>query len=380
MFLPKKIKAGYNEREDCYTGKLSYIIYYDEKDKLRKEASWNSWKDDKLGSDDYTNEPTEGFVLNKKAGGQRCSWNTRNTYTRVYDPRGFEFEISIPNLIFILENANSYKGKALEGDFVYGWEGTELWLVPVGAPEYAEWTNTSKILLSNTTIKAKDLVAGYTYMTKQAQSWIYLGRFIEYGKLKKHWFVNVNQTEEGEDKEERSSWSKNYYEDFTSLYASTITSVPQKIVYCISEEVHPEYPELMEALEHKSSYVGSEETTKTKPYTYTDLSRECIFNKDYHYNYSESFFDSEGILFYVRFILKEEKFEKYRKVNKNTTHSYYNNYDEVAVATYDTIEELFNNGDCNYQNYYLSNGKICRTSRTYDISLKEIIMEEENNE
>ena len=44
MFLPKKIKAGYIKREDTYTGKLAYVIYYDEKNTLRKEKSWNSWR------------------------------------------------------------------------------------------------------------------------------------------------------------------------------------------------------------------------------------------------------------------------------------------------------------------------------------------------
>jgi len=116
MFLPKNIKVGYNERSDCYTNKLAYVIYYDEKNKLRKETSWQSWRDKKLGEDDFSNEPTEGFVLNKKAGGTRYSWNTRNTYSRVYDPRGFEFEISIENLLFILENTNSIKGKGVEWD------------------------------------------------------------------------------------------------------------------------------------------------------------------------------------------------------------------------------------------------------------------------
>jgi hypothetical protein len=40
----------------------------------------------------------------------------------VYDPRGFEFEISIPNLLYILQECTSTKGKGLDGEFVYlGW-------------------------------------------------------------------------------------------------------------------------------------------------------------------------------------------------------------------------------------------------------------------
>ena len=61
----KKIKVGFQERSDTFTKKLAYVIYYDQKGKLRKEKSWNSWKDDKIQDLDFDNIPTSGFVLNK---------------------------------------------------------------------------------------------------------------------------------------------------------------------------------------------------------------------------------------------------------------------------------------------------------------------------
>jgi len=45
LFIPTKIKVGYQEREDTYSDLLCYVIYYDEKGKLRKEQSWRSWID-----------------------------------------------------------------------------------------------------------------------------------------------------------------------------------------------------------------------------------------------------------------------------------------------------------------------------------------------
>jgi hypothetical protein len=48
--------------------KLTYIIYYDEKGKLRKETSWNNWRDKEIENDKFKNIPTSGFVLNKKVG------------------------------------------------------------------------------------------------------------------------------------------------------------------------------------------------------------------------------------------------------------------------------------------------------------------------
>ena len=167
IFLPKKIKVGFNLRQDTYTGMLGFVIPHDGK-KWRQEVSWENWRQkpgmkvnagyelDKDGKPNYrkqiqitlgdevnpiefTNEPMEGFVLNKKAGGKAgssSSWNIRNEVVRVYDPRNFEFEISVPNLLYILENANSYKGKGLEGKFIYGWDGKNLVLIPEESPEY----------------------------------------------------------------------------------------------------------------------------------------------------------------------------------------------------------------------------------------------------
>ena len=79
-----------------------------------------------------------GFVLNKKVGDYSSGWNHRQAYCRIYDPRNFEFEITIENLLYILENANSIKGKGLEGEFVYGWDGKDLVLMPVESPDYKQ--------------------------------------------------------------------------------------------------------------------------------------------------------------------------------------------------------------------------------------------------
>lgn len=107
IYLPELIKVGFQERKDTYTGKLGYVIAK-EGGKWRKEHSWNGWithykekveKKYRETSDEsfkpviYKNELTEGFVLNKKAGGK--GWSSRNirrTVCRVYDPRGFSYD------------------------------------------------------------------------------------------------------------------------------------------------------------------------------------------------------------------------------------------------------------------------------------------------
>jgi hypothetical protein len=178
MFIPTKIKVGYQERKGTYTGKLAYVIYFDNKGVLRKEKSWEGWRDKKIAAHEFSNEPMEGFVLNKGVGGVReswSSWNTRNEYIRVYDPRDFEFEISVSNLLFILQECSSIKGKGLEGEFVYAWNGTELVLLPVGSEEYKSCQDHTA--RQSKKITAKDVKAGHSYIMKNGKSVLYLGRY-----------------------------------------------------------------------------------------------------------------------------------------------------------------------------------------------------------
>lgn len=65
LFIPKKLRVGFQKRSDTFTGQLAYVVYYDEKGQLRKAKSHESWCDTKLGFLELDNEPRSGFVLNK---------------------------------------------------------------------------------------------------------------------------------------------------------------------------------------------------------------------------------------------------------------------------------------------------------------------------
>lgn len=177
--IPEKIRVGYERRSDTYSGKLGYVIYYRGK-KLAKEQSWNNWIDKTLGYNDYDNVPTEGFVLNRSAGGYATGWNHRRTYIRVYDPRGFEIEISTENLLFILENCDCLKGKGLEGKFIYSWDGKDLVLLPCNSVDYQDnMKRIKKTVAANLT--PGSLVIGKTYKVKDCGNildLVYLGRCI----------------------------------------------------------------------------------------------------------------------------------------------------------------------------------------------------------
>lgn len=178
--IPKKIKVGFQKRSDTYTGMLAYVIYFDNKGVLRKEKSWETWRDKTIDAQEFDNEPTSGFVLNRGVGGVRQSygWNARNEYIRVYDSRGFEFEISVANLLFILQECSAIKGKGLEGEFVYAWNGTKLALLPVSSQEFKESTEFCE--LQTKKITSGDMVVGCTYLTKDREEVLYMGRLIWY--------------------------------------------------------------------------------------------------------------------------------------------------------------------------------------------------------
>lgn len=204
LFIPDKIRVGAQTRNDTYTKRLAYVIYYDKAGVLRKEKSWETWRDKKIDPADYDNVPTEGFVLNRPGGGTRNSYshNVRSEFVRVYDPRDFEFEISIPNLLFILRECDCSRGKGLEGKFVYAWDKTELVLLPVGCEEYRASKGFTE--LQGSSVKAKELVPGAVYMTKYQKTWTFIGR------LDYFFAVNVNRSHEAERKVDAKGVVKQY--------------------------------------------------------------------------------------------------------------------------------------------------------------------------
>lgn len=294
IFIPKSINVGYQKRSDTYTGKLAYVIYYDEKGKLRKENSWNSWRDSKIPNEEFENIPTSGFVLNKKVGDYDSGWNHRQAYTRIYDPRNFEFEITIENLLYLLENTNSIKGKGLEGDFVYGWDGKDLVLIPTESPDYRSINEYNNILHNNETIKAKDLIVGATYLTKDNSEMIFMGKY-EYFSSGYKWFENgeykISKSNKGIPTERgrygtrsidykfinnypygKHLWFAYKHHDYDYIDGKRVTraeykwrfnqypSISGKFIKCIDEKCNIEYSNIFEIMESSSDYSPYDES------------------------------------------------------------------------------------------------------------------------
>ena len=358
IFIPKKINVGFQEREDTYTGKLSYIIYFDEKGKLRKEASWNSWRNENIDNIIFNNVPTEGFVINKHVGGYSSGWNHRNSYIRIYDPRDFEFEINVENLLYILENCTSEKGKGLIGQFIYGWDGKDLVLIPCDSPDYKEIKEYNQIIHENKSIKAKDLIIGATYKTKNNRDLVYMGKFDYYGYYEKN--------------EGKRFWF--YDREYSYPFFETMKTIPKnKFIHVLDSNCCNDYADLFNKLECYHCYSPVDHSRNEYKYYGLDYFKKVLnemLSRNYWWSSLEVYCDlGDNKLTLVTIERKNRNCDSLLKATKKSikiekyktwSHIEYEReikYDETIMET-ESLEELFEKLKPQYKNIYLKNGRL----------------------
>lgn len=391
IFIPKKINVGFQNRDDTYTGKLAYVIYYDEKGKLRKEKSWNSWRDQSIPNEEFDNVPISGFVLNKRAGGveESYGWNTRKTYCRIYDPRNFEFEITIENLLYILENTNSIKGKGLEGDFVYGWSGKDLVLLPVESPDYKEITNYNNIVFNNESIRAKDLIIGATYLDKENKEYVYMGKYdyfsvgyqwIENGEYKTskyykdvpygHFKINckcINDLNYG-----KYYWFAYKYDNNEWRFCQYKSISKNKFITCVNTKCSDDYANIYEQMIRNNSYSPIDENKdKYIPYTFDEFKmyaekEEDRYGTGRYVKYNYRFYSDSGVEYEIICDKNSNNWTVRRVYTTKDTEDYYNRFDFITKSMnhyYESktiipmsIEELYERLKPCYREVYLKNG------------------------
>lgn len=367
IFLPSKINVGFQNRDDTYTKKLAYVIYYDNKGILRKEKSWESWRDSKIPNEEYDNVPTSGFVLNKKVGGYDTGWNHRQTYVRVYDPRNFEFEISVPNLLYILENATSTKGKGLEGEFVYGFDGKDLVLIPCESPDYKELTNYNDKLKNRETIKGKDLIIGATYLTKENNEVIYIGRYPCYGwraKDNEKFYFFARRKDNGYTFMESKTPSI-ILEQTSDKCVDDYAEIFSQFEYY--ENYNPYAPEKNEYFNHTlesfTNYVNNKIqcslSYQWNPRNYTNVSYYINNGDEVTVDIGSSYGYKQGYQSPVYYDDKKQ-FKIYNpKVVENTNrYNYQDKFKTIYEEEWLSIEELFNRVQPQYKKEYLADEKL----------------------
>jgi len=199
-FIPKKLHIGFQKREGTFTGKLAYVIYEDEKGVIRKQKSWDSWRDKSIKTITLDNTPTPNFVFNKGIQRDNYHFGSGRHVFRIYDPRDFEFEVTVDNVIGILMHSDVCKRDIVE-PCVYAWAGADLVLLPVNSKEYQESVKFTE--KQSEKVSAKSLVKGLVYERKKhAGQWMYVGyypyyelapfeTFTQAAKGKRHVFMNT---------------------------------------------------------------------------------------------------------------------------------------------------------------------------------------------
>lgn len=121
----------------------------------------------------FENKPMSGFKLGRNVR-HGYGWGQGNVKWRIEDPRGFELEISSPNLAAILECATIEKGEILEKCMWARLKGDNI-LVPVSSDVYKAAQENSERVSKSASLK--DLKPGNGVVLQNGTVGIFVGAF-----------------------------------------------------------------------------------------------------------------------------------------------------------------------------------------------------------
>lgn len=185
FIYPQNLIVGFRERKDTYTQKLGFITYFYPNGEIAKKSAFYSWSSDDIEKIEIINKPTNGFIINKSI--THNSDFASSNKIRIYHPEGFEFEISIENLIE-LTNRTNIIAQEIMCDCVIVWKGNNPYLLPTN-------TKTYKVLQNKTVEKAfnpnDNISQNYIYSSKKYPKlfWISGKKFLI---LEENRLVNIN--------------------------------------------------------------------------------------------------------------------------------------------------------------------------------------------
>lgn len=125
----------------------------------------------------YENKKLTGFKLGRNVRHGGYGWGQGNVKWRIEDPRGFELEISSPNLASIMLCTTIENGEILE-ECVWGRLGSENILLPVSSDVYKAAVANSERATKK--VGLKDLKPGHYVVLQNGDEGIYLGQHFTY--------------------------------------------------------------------------------------------------------------------------------------------------------------------------------------------------------
>ena len=175
LYIPNDITIGFKSLPNSFSGKKGFITYKEigkKEDVLLNQNKFNDWIDNPKDTITIKNKPTSGFVINKQMSKEHYYLGTINTIL-VYHPEGFEFEISLSNLMHLLEHSD-VNSQEIKTECVLGWDNNYPYLITTNCKEYVEAKQKSDQIIEVSDLT--DLVVGRTYYTKKEKNLIYIGK------------------------------------------------------------------------------------------------------------------------------------------------------------------------------------------------------------
>lgn len=115
------------------------------------------------------NKPRMGFSIGRSIS----RWSTKNKVVRVYDPLGFECEISIANLVHIISEGKLEKG-VIKNECRWARSGSENWLLVSGSELYREASGATKLKSSMASMNDVQFLDTVDFLN--GETMVYLGK------------------------------------------------------------------------------------------------------------------------------------------------------------------------------------------------------------
>ncbi len=168
IIFPEQIIVGYSQRENYL---LSFITFK-EKNILRKEKSWNDWRDKKINHNVISNEPISGFKFfgsNKRSS----DWfGSGRNMVEIQHPNGFVFEITVENTITLLNDTIVENGE-IKSKCLLAWSGVQMSLIKENSDIYQQ--AVENINRNNIKTPIKNLQLGDYVILQNGVEGIYYG-------------------------------------------------------------------------------------------------------------------------------------------------------------------------------------------------------------
>jgi hypothetical protein len=178
--IPQQVYVGFQGRRTVDEVPLGFMTPYEDTAAGKKrQATVDDWAKPSHYQTDVKafnsiiidNKPMVGFKIGR-AIRRSSSFGGTSTVVRIEDPRGFELEIGVENLVMLL-NANIMEDCELMQECLWGREGARNILLPINSEPYKEYLQTQELI--NNKVSLKDVQIGDVVKILGGKEGMYLG-------------------------------------------------------------------------------------------------------------------------------------------------------------------------------------------------------------